>query len=122
MKNSSKRRHPFVVVYLTETPHGDPYQVFVGMLQSPECPEKYAWYWALKSVRDDLIKYGVPFEYWNRYRIYPINECNCSQFNLRQVDEKSFKYINVANSNKKDDEATIKMYNEIRSKWKPTIK
>lgn len=122
MKRNSKRRHPFVVVYLTEDKEGDPYTVFIGLLQSPKCPERYAWFWVIKKVRDELRKNHVPFEFWDRYQIYPVNRFNCSQFSLKQNDEnRYYEHIHVADNTKEDDEEMIKWYNEIHSKWKSTI-
>ena len=123
MKRNSKRRHPFVVVYSTKDKEGDPYTVFIGMLQSPKCPERYAWFWALKTVRDELRKYNVPFDLWSRYQIYPVHRFNCSQFTLMQnCDDVFYDHIHVADEPKEDDVEMIKWYNEIKSKWKPSIK
>lgn len=116
MKRNSKRRHPFVLVYLE---NDETY--FVDMLQSPKCPERYAWHWALKFVRDWLRKSNISFEEWSKYQIYPVDRHNCSQFGWNE-DDKWIEHIHVSDEVEEDDEATIKWYNEIKSKWKPTIK
>lgn len=121
MKRNSKRRHPFVVVYLNKDKEGDPYTVFIGMLQSPKCPERYAWFWALKKVRNWLKEKHIPFEFWTRYNIYPVNRFNCSQWDYHPED-RFYDHIHVADEPKEDDEEMIKWYNEIKSKWKPSIK
>lgn len=121
MKRNSKRRHPFVVVYTNTDRQGDPYNVFIGLLQSPKVPERYAYLWALKKVRDELRKYNVPFEFWTRYNIYPINRFNCSQWET-YPDDRFYEHIHVADFPKEDDESAIEWYNNIKSKWKPTIK
>lgn len=122
MKRNSKRRHPFVVVYGTKDEEGDDVEIFVGMLQSPKCPERFAWYWALKTVRDQLQKYHIPFENWKNYTIYPVHRFNCTQFSLKQNDDERFyDHIHVADFPKEEDEEMIKFYNEVKSKWKPTL-
>lgn len=123
MKRNSKRRHPFVVIYTNIDRQGDPYDVFIGLLQSPKVPERYAYLWALKKVRDELIKYNVPFEFWTRYNIYPINRFNCSQFSLNQLDEDRFyEHIHVADYPEEDDKSGIDWYNNIKSRYACKIK
>lgn len=126
MKRNSKRRHSFVLVKAAQIQQPDVCkepgkEEFVALFQSPKCPEKYAWFWALKIVRDWLRKNNIPFEKWNDYIIYPVHRFNCSQFNY-PTNEQFYDHIHVADNDKEDDEATIKWYNEIKSKWKPTIK
>ena len=113
MKHNNKHKYNFVLVYLNETSHGTPYQIFLGMLQSPKCSKQYAWLYALKDVRDNLLKYHIPFDYWYRYRIYPVNRFNCSNFSLKQVDNHTFSYIDAADPSKKEDNIKIKQYNDI---------
>ena len=84
---------------------------------------KICLFWALKTVRDELRKYSVPFDLWSRYQIYPAHRFNCSQFTLMQnCDNVFYDHIHVADEPKEDDEEMIKWYNEIKSKWKPSIK
>lgn len=120
MKRNSKRRHPFVVVYNTEI-NGESCQTFIGLLQSPKVPERYAQFWALKKVREWLKKYNIPFENWTRYEIYPVNRFNCSQWETHP-DDIFYAHIHVADYPEEDDKLSIEFDNSIRSKWKPTIK
>ena len=121
MKRNSKRRHPFVVVYFYKDENGETQTYFIGLLQSPKVPEKYAWYWALKKVRDYLRKGNIPFEDWTKYEIYPINRFNCCQWDWNEED-KFYEHIHVADSPKEDDEEMINWYNEIKSRYTCKIK
>lgn len=121
MKRNSKRRYPFVLVYFDNDSNNEPQTYFVDMLQSPKVPERYAWLWALKYVRDWLKKSNIPFKEWSKYELYPVDRHNCSQFAWNEED-KWIEHIHVADNIPEDDEATIKWYNEIKSKYKPKLR
>ena len=120
MKRNSKRRHPFVVVYNTEI-DGESCQTFIVLLQSPKVPERYAWLWALKKVRDWLHKCHIPFENWTRYEIYPVKRFNCSQWETHP-DDRFYSHIHVADYPEEDDKSGIDWYNNIKSKYACKIK
>ena len=112
MKHNSKRRHPFVLVYF-DVLHTE----FISLLQSPKVPEKYAWKWALKKVREWLRKENIPFSKWSKYVIYPVNRFNCCQLDWDKKDI-FYDHIHVADNNFDDDKEGIKFYNTYTSKSK----
>ena len=121
MKRNTKRRHPFVLLYYDNDSKGEQQTYFVDMLQSPKVPERYAWLWALKKVRDWFRASNIPFEEWTKYVIYPVDRFNCSQFDETD-DNKFYDHIHCADNVPEDDLEMVKWYNEIRSKYKPQLK
>jgi len=119
MKRNSKRRHPFILTYLEKDDNEEQQEYFVGLLQSPKVPERYAYLWVLKKVRNWFRESNIPFEEWNKYMIYPINSFNCNQFGC---DDIFYEHIHVADYSKEDDKSGIDWYNNIKSRYACKIK
>ena len=117
MKRNSKRRHPFVLVKMDYDR-----EVFISLLQSPKVPERFAWKWVIKKVRNWFRKQNIPFSEWCNYLLYPVNRFNCSQFDCDE-EEIFYEHIHIADSNEDDDKDTVEFYNGgQKSKYNCKIK